>query len=423
MIYNTTKQENSNVNMGFAWLLFLIVPIISFLFAVKNYPIKKYRIFIYGFLLFYGFTFLPIPKSDGSRHKERFEAMKDYTFRDYSIDVSDVVTGKSDNTDFYILTISYISNIISKDTRIFFLIVASIYYFVFLKLIATIWNLVLKKETKYFISFFLGCCFIDNLSAGLDGIRFPLAFMVFCLGALNLLITNQKKHLFIAALSLLIHFALVYSLPFLVVVYLLRYSIKTWVLYTFIAVVVSLSFLFFDFIQSNLGALGTTAETKFAGYTGEGFLETRADVQQSWNWYVTFNLYSTYVFSVVSLLLIKLKFFKIKFDSLSDRLFVFSFVMLIHAVLSGSVVDIISNRYNILFKFFQLIFLFYLSSINKGNKLMIFLNYVYIPIVIINILIKTRADLYTANVLLFFGNFILSFFINEPISIQDYLLN
>lgn len=423
MIQNTTRQENSKVNMGFAWLLFLIFPIISLIFAVKNYPIKKYRIFIYGFFLFYGFTFVPIPKSDGSRHKEHFEAIRDYTFSDYCQDISDVVTGKSDNTDFYILTINYVSNFISKDTKIFFLIVASIYYFVFLRLIATIWNLVLKKETKYFISFFLGCCFIDNLSAGVDGIRFPLAFMVFCLGALNLLITNKKKHLFIAALSLLIHFAFAYSLPFLVVIYLFRFSIKTWVLYFLIALVLSLSFLFLTFIQSNLGSLGSTAETKFAGYTAEGFLEGRADVKQSWNWYVVFNLYSTYVFSVLSLLLIKLKFFKLKFDALSNRLFVFSFVMLIHAILSGSVVDTISNRYNILFKLFQLIFLFYLSSINKGNKLMIFLNYVYVPIVIINILIKTRADLYTVNVLIFFGNFILSFFINEPISIQDYLLN
>jgi hypothetical protein len=192
---------------------------------------------------------------------------------------------------------------------------------------------------------------------------------------------------------------------------------------TLLIVVLSLSFLFSSFIQSNLGTLGSTAETKFTGYTAEGFLETRSDVKQSWNWYVTFNLYSTYYFSIISLLLTKLKYFKIKFNSLSNQLYVFAFVLFIHAILSGSVVDIITNRYNIFFILFELIYLFYLSSINKNNKLLNFLNYIYIPIIIINVLIKMRSDLSTANILLFFGNFILSFFMNEPISIQDYLFS
>lgn len=414
-------QDTKKQNVGFAWVLFFIFPLLTFIFAIKNYPVKKYRIFIYGFFLFYGFTFLPIPNSDGSRYKEFFE--ETYSFNNYIVDVVDVVEGNSINTDFYHLTIRYIARQISDDSRYYFLIAASVYFFIFLKLIDTIWTFVSKDNAKYFISFFIGCCFIYNLSAGVNAIRFPLAFMVFSLGALKLILSSKRKYLFLSLLSILIHFAFVYSCLFLVIAYLLKFSIKPWILYLALALVLSLSFLFFSLIQSNLGSLGSTAETKFTGYTGEGYLERRGVTVESWNWYITFNLNSTYFFSIFSLLLTRLKYFKIKSNFISNRLYVFSFVLFIHAILSGSVVDAVTNRYNFLFIFFELIYLYYLSSININNKLLNFLNYIYIPILIINVLIKIRGDLYTVNVIVFFGNFILSFFINEPVSIQDYLLN
>ena len=303
------------------------------------------------------------------------------------------------------------------------MIAASVYFFVFLKLIDSIWTLVTNENTKYFISFFIGCCFIYNLSAGVNAIRFPLAFMVFSLGALKLMLTTKWQYLLIAILSVLIHFAFVYSVFFLVAIYLLKFSVKPSILYTSLVLVLSLSLVFSSFIQSNLGTLGSTAETKFSGYTGEGFLERRGDVRESWNWYISFNLFSSYYFAIISLIMTKFNYFKIKFDYLSNKLFVFAFILLIHAILSGSVVDAVTNRYNILFILFELIYLFYLSTININNKLLIFLNYIYIPIILINVLIKIRGDLYTANIIIFFGNFILSFFINEPVSIQDYLLN
>lgn len=411
-------------NKAWLWIIYIIYPLVPFIFAIKNYSIKKYRIFIYVFFLFYAYTFLPIPNSDGSRYKQVFEATQFYSFNSYCNDIGAVVTGNSINTDFYHLTIHYLAKLISNDSRIFFLISGSIYFFVFLKLLSIIWQLVENKNTKYFISFFLGCCFIYNLCAGINGIRFPLAFMVFSLGALKLLVTKEKKYIFVAFLAILIHFAFIYSFLFLIPIYLLNFSVKPWILYVLLIIVLSFSYLFSSFIESKLGLLGsTTAESKFSGYTGEGFLEKRANNKESWNWYIGFNLYSVYFFSFISFFLTRLKFYKIKFDSLSNKLFVFSAVMLVHSILSGSVVDSVSNRYNMLFIFFELLYLFYLSSINNGNKFLKFLNYIYMPILIINILIKLRGDLYTVNILILFGNFILSFFIKEIISIQDYILN
>lgn len=415
---NTKKQ-----NIGFSWVLFFVFPLLSFIFAVKNYPIKNYRIFIYGFFLFYGFTFLPIPKSDGSRYKAAFESAQAYDSYEYFKDFKEILNSESEYTDYYQITLKFVAKQISDDSRYYFLLAASVYFFVFLKLLSTIWDLVLNNNSKYFISFFIGCCFIYNFSAGVNNIRFPLAFMVFSLGALKLIITNKKEYLLLAFLSVLIHFAVIYSVVFLIIIYLLKFSVKPWLLYTSLIVVLSLSFLFFSFIQSNLGSLGSTAETKFTGYTGEGFVDRRGATVESWNWYISFNLSSSYYFAIISLIMTKFNYFKIKFDYLSNKLFVFAFILLIHAILSGSVVDAVTNRYNVFFVLFELLYLFHLSSINLNNKFLKILNYIYIPILIINVLIKLRGDLYTANIIIFFGNFILSFFINEPVSIQDYFLN
>ena len=39
------------------------------------------------------------------------------------------------------------------------------------------------------------CVFIFNFSAGINGVRFPMAFMIFCYGAFNLITTNKTKQI------------------------------------------------------------------------------------------------------------------------------------------------------------------------------------------------------------------------------------
>ena len=413
------KEKN---NRFLLWILFIIYPLASFIVAIKNYSIKKYRIFIWLFFVFYGFTFLPMPHSDGYRYKENFENSGDYNFQLYKQDIEDIFTGEANNPDFYATTLKFVAKAISDDSRIYFMFAAMVYFFVFLKLIESIWNLVINIKVKYFISFFIGCIFIYNLSAGVNGIRFPLAFMVFSYAALQLIVTRKLNYLFVALVSVFIHFAFIYSIAFLVIAYLLKFSVKTWMLYSLLLLAVTFSSLFPTFIANNLQFFGTVAESKFTGYTGEGFQEKRASNLERWNWYVYLNLYSVYFFGVVSLFMTRLKKFNIKFDFTSNRLFVFAFLMLIHALISGSIVDVVSNRYNLIFILFELIYLFYISGLNPSNRFLKFLRYVYIPILIVNILVKLRGDLYTVNTIVVFGNWIFATFIEVTVSIQDFIL-
>ena len=372
--------------------------------------------------MYYGYTFLPIPSSDGSRYEEDFASTMSYTFSQYLYDVEEVFKGEANNPDFYAPTLKFVVHSFTNDPKIYFLIAALIYFTVVLKFLGTIWELVVPKKKQYFLSFFIGCCIIYNFSAGVNAIRFPLAFMVFAYGALNLIVKDEKKYLFIAFLSILIHFSFLFSFVFLISIYFFKFKSKPWVLYLLLLLFTLFGSLFPAFIEQNLQLFGKASESKLEDYTQEGFVEGRAEHLEVWNWYVYFNFYSTYFFAISTLFLTRLKFCKIKTDTTSEKLFVFAVVMLIHALLSGSVVDVISNRFNILFVLFTLIYLFYLSFNNYDNKIFRLINYIYIPILILNILIKFRADLYTVNAIVVFGNVIAAFFIDINVSIQDLIL-
>lgn len=402
--------------------MFALYPLGVLIYSIKNFAVKKNRLFILLFFMFYGYTFLPIPSSDGSRYQEDFETSDTYTFSQYSYDIQEIFRGDANNPDFYAPTLKYVVRSFTSNSKIYFLIAALFYFFVVLKLLGTVWEMVVSKNARYFISFFIGCCFIYNFSAGVNAIRFPFAFMVFAYGALNLILKDEKKYLFIAFVAVLIHFAFSFSLLFLIVIYLFRFKSNPWILYFLLLLFAFFGSLFPSFVEQNLEFFGKATESKFDAYTQEGFVETRVDHLQVWNWYVYFNFYSTYFFPLVALFVTRIKFFKIKTNELSEKLYIFAVVMLLHALLSGSVVDVISNRFNLLFIFFTLVYLFYLSIENHNQKIFRLLNYIYIPILIVNILIKFRADLYTVNAIVVFGNVIATFFMDINVSIQDFLL-
>jgi hypothetical protein len=159
-----------------------------------------------------------------------------------------------------------------------------------------------------------------------------------------------------------------------------------------------------------------------AGYSDDDYIDSRKDIVVQWNWYVAFNLYGSYYFSIIAVLLSKFKTFKLKFDTTSNRLFGFVIIMLIHSLFSAAVVDPISNRYAILVNLFSLIYLMYLSAANSDSKFLKVMNYIYLPILVISVLVKLRVDLDTFNSVLFFGNAIMVFIIDSSISIQELLI-
>lgn len=416
--YKNAKRSIANSEKTL-WLLSLIWPFISFYYAIRNLNIKRYRKFILLFAILYGLSYIPIPHSDGSRYAEKFNAIKDYSLNNYWSDITHIYDTDSKYQDVYAHTLFFVSSKITNNVHVFHMISAAVYFFVFLKLMYSLYDLFPGMRRRYFFLFFLGCVFIFNFSAGVNGVRFPLAFMVFSYGSLNLILKNDKKFLLIAMLSPLIHFTFYYALFFLLLYTFVPIVKNKFVLISFIVLSVSINAIFGEFIQSNVGMLSESFETIVDGYTGDGYIERRNEHANNWNWYVQLRGFGNYYFAIFSLLLVSMLKRRLKFNIIADNLYAFAILMLVASIITGGMLDVISNRFANLASFFTLSFLLYISVLNQKSKILKTLSVTYIPIFMLTALVILRGDLYTVSPLLLVGNPLLTLIVETPVSIMD----
>ena len=414
---NRKKKDN-----GALWFVSFIFPLASLIIAIKNFELVTYRKYILFFALLYGFTYIPIQYSDADSYANRLEQYKNYDSYDYISDITSIYERDAKYPDIYAYTLFFITGNISSDPQIFRMLTALLYFFILIKLIGTLRALTVDLRWKYFIWFFLGCVFLMNFSAGINGVRFPMAIMVFAFGALNYLLTKKKKFLIIAALSTLIHFSMLYVVLILILQFFIRDIKNTGLMYLILLLAIVFTTFFVGFIQSGMGFLGDAYEAKLLEYTSDAYILSREDHVLRWNWYLQFDRYSTYIFSIIAVLLTKIIKGRLTFDRIANRLFTFAVLITTASIISGAMVDSISNRYFLLANFFSLSYLFYLSTINQKSKLLINLSRIYIPIFILHALIIFRGDLYTVSPYLLFGNPIIMLFYKSDVSIQTLLL-
>lgn len=409
-------------NIALTWIIFFVLPLFAFLISLRNYKCREYRIFILLFGVLYGFTFIPIVPSDGSKYAKKFEEIERYDWNEYVYDVTHILKAGAENPDLYGYTIFFITSKFSKDAKFFFMVAGLVYFLVFLRLISSIYDLTEGIKGKYYFWFFLGCVFIVNFSLGMNGIRFPLAFMVFSYGALKLVITNEIKYLGIALLSPFIHFMFVFPALFLMLYRFVPFSRNHAFLLIFLFLAMFFGRIFHSYIFNNASIFGDPFEARLEGYTSDAWIEARENHVTEWNWYVRFRLYSSYYFSVLALIIAWI--WKRKFcqNDISERLFVLALLMTIVSFITGSLVDALSNRFTSLAELFTLILLFYLAYINKHSALLKILSWIYIPVFIIKALVIFRADLYTVSPYLIFGNPILMLLYESSVSLQELIL-
>jgi len=411
-------------NLAFTWLVFLVLPALSFIVAVRNYSLPHYKVLVLGFLMLYGFTFIPIPDADGTRYIEEFNTYSSYSFDDFSEILTNKYTSSEDDPDIYSTILLYLSTRISRNYHIFFLLAALIYFAVALKLWETLWSSGGVKSQNWHTVFFIGTLFILNISAGVNGIRYPLGLMVFSLAALKFIMKPRVKYLLLGCLSVLVHFSLLFPLIFLLLFSVLQ-RIKT-------TKIVMLSLLFAlltasvisQFVSSNTSIFGAAYQVKLEGFTGEDYLASRTSHISGWNWYVQINLFATTYFLIIALILIQFKRFRLSIDETSNRLLMFSIVILIQCIISGNILDPITNsRYYLIMNLFGLATLFYIGARNQPGNLIKTLAYAYMPILLLRVLIILRNDLHTVSPPLVFGNILSILFVETDTSVYDMLFN
>lgn len=398
-------------NEKYTWLSFLISPFFTFLIAIRNFKQKSLRKFLVLIGGLYGLYFVPIPDSDATRYQIYYRDHSNYTFSEYLFDIFNM--GSSENTfpDVYAYTMFYIGHLFSSNPQFFHMLTALVYFYVFVKLIGGVFDYDSYVLKKYSGVFFLGIVFLMPFSSGINGVRWPLGLMVFLLGTFNLLTKNKIKFLFLAALSIFIHFSLYPAVIALIMYYFLPFLQKTNYVVLFALFALVAGSLFSTLLFSNLAVFSEVAENKLQDYTGDGYIEYRENSQANWNFYVGFARYGTYIFSCVTLLIMWLKQKYLHTNVITKSLFCFAVLMSAISFLANGVVDLSTNRYTLIVSFFTLVYLVYLGVLNHKSKIIKLLMYLYAPILILNILLMIRVEWQTLGIELLVSQ-VLVFFIS-----------
>jgi hypothetical protein len=396
--HNKKLLEFNAENLGYTWLLFFIAPVLAFIISVKNFKYKFLRKFIVLFGGLYGLFYIPIPNSDATRFQSYYAEHENYSLSQYLSDIFNVFSGDTLFPDIYAFTVFFIGNLFSSNPQLFHLITGLIYFFVFIKLIGCIYDLDYKILKRSYGWFFLGIVFITNFSSGINSVRWPLAVIVFLYGALNLITHNKVKYLFIASLSILVHFSLYPIVLVLALFYFIPFLRKINILGVLAIMALIAGALLKDLIFGNSDILGVVIEDKLADYTGEGYLEKRAASQSDWNFYVPILSFGNYFFAIAALCIMWFKQKKMITNQITNQLFGFAIFMVAISFAASSVVDLATNRYTIIVSFFTFVYLIHIGFLNKNAKVLKVLMYVYIPIILLRIFSMIRVDSETIGI-------------------------
>ncbi len=328
-------------------LLFFLFPIAAFGHSVRRIHIKEHFWIVLLFALFFCYTYIPILDSDATRYVERFGSLKNYGLRQYWDDIKNMYDGSGEYQDAYVYTIQLVVSPFTSDIRVYRLVLGFIYFYTFLSLIKHVILNNPGQRTK-FNWFIIGFVFIISFGAGINGIRWPLAFMVFLLGSYRYIITPHIKFIFLASLSALIHFMFFYSIIFLFIYILTKKYYNPKITILLILGTLIAGTLISSAIRSNLGAFGEGVEANSLGYIeNENWKELRVETFQRTNWYVQLQRTAPYVFVSLALFLTTYFSFNLKLSDTTVALQYFALISFLASLLSAQLVVGADNRYAI----------------------------------------------------------------------------
>jgi hypothetical protein len=389
------KRHN---NKAYLFIIFLMSPVIALIYAVKNFSNKRYHVIILMFAFLYGYTFLIIPDSDSVRYQFYYQGVAQYTWPDFLYQILNVYSDSTGYSDIYMLSLSFLCTRFDANFQIFMGIHSVIYFSLLIGIAITILENISKFDYKRYLVYFIGALTLYSLATGIIGIRFPIGVMVFSYFTLKYIFSNKLKYVILGGLSFLCHISLVPVCLGLLLFYLLSF-VKGFRLKLFFVLLFLITLTNINITDVAEGVDSDVITDKVGSYTNEDFIKGREDHTKKWNWYVQLRMVAGYNFLIAALFLSRLKIFKLKTNETINKFFLLTLIFLGIAVFNSTYLDSISNRYNHFFNFICLLYLFFLFSFNKTTRLSVSLKWIFLFILILNILIGLRADSYTFDVI------------------------
>lgn len=400
------------------YILFVLWPFVSLIFAVKNFHIKRYRWIILLFFIFFALVFIPENAGDGSRHARLFLKTAERPISELFDIINDVIQRNSGAyLDIYTPIVNYTLSRVSNWPNTAFAFHALVFGFFYLKSIEIVYDeFPLKRyynlNSLVFFVFFVTLISIHRISF----VRFYTAGWLFFYMSYQYFKTKERKYLLWSTLSVLIHLSI---LPLFGLLLLHSFLGNRTKIYTLILV---FSFITPDFFNQIFEQLQTSRpegllEDKLNTYADKDFLRGRVNRLENLNWYAKYK-FSAIIFSLFSVALIfVIKFWRGRQDDLQNALL--SYVVLLLAFYNFITATVgASERYFLLVALYILVYLFRHFQINKVNQVSS-MTLLCLGPMLLWIVMEIRLIAQYANPMLLVGNPLVAIIIEFDQSIWD----
>jgi len=402
-------------NVKYNILLFLIHPLLSLLYSIRNFRLATSRIIIVGFFALFGYGYvIPDQSYDIYRIVLNFKSISNKPFIEFFQKISLLFIDEKTKPDFGLDLISFIVSRISDSPNLFILTLALTAGIILIKNIQI--HFLIYKEYQninslIFLIFFIVLLPIYNIGQ----FRFYSATLIFVLGSFHIFNEQNKiKYLLLTSISIFFHFS--YALPVvLLVIYLILGNRNK----IYIPLLIS-SFLLAEITLPYLKLLYNTQDTGsyeqiIRGYTSKAYFKQVLNQNLNTMSLLIYQKAINKYFFFGALIIIY--FSRLIKDKMTENIISFSFLLLSFINYFEGIRDI-NQRFGILFSILISILLikyFVLNKVRGLNPITLF----GIIILGVNIIIFARYFIGFANITLLLPTPISTFIIDSKTSILD----
>lgn len=344
---NTSKD---NKNTAWSLIFFLLWPALSFLYFLKRYSLSYSKVIFFLFYGLFGFTFIINERSDSSRHIQYLANSETQSLSDFIYILMDPLSGGNKKPDYLMDSINYLISRFTINPQFYFLTLSLLFGWFVVKNLNIQYRVYLERKnlTSYiFIVFFI--VLLSPMRIVSFGHYFALVVFVYCFYKF---ITQKKDiYLFIAALSVFIHYGFVFAFGLLIIYRFIGNNNKLYY------ILILLSILFHENAASIIReyglALDIGLQQSIKGYTNEAYLEKISEIQQNRNFILDNYIRATTLFFIISMILLKLRVKKL--GNISEHLYSFSLLFFSFVNFTQDL-ESITNRFSIMLQVLCCIF-------------------------------------------------------------------
>lgn len=372
-------------------LLLIVWPFGALLYSIYNYDEKASKVVFIVFTALFGYSM--VAESSGLDLYRVLRLLPEA----YHQSLGSYLTyrGVNESVDIYRDAVTFIVSRLTNNPKWLMLSFGLVAGYVYTKTLSLFTSEFTGKNIFTYILVITFSCIIGMDS--IAGVRFGLAAYVFFYGAIKVINTGDKRYLWVALLSALIHFSFLSAFLLLVIFIFFKFDDFPKAIYIILILSFFLPDLMHSFINEYSGVFGSGIKARTELYSNLG---EDMDLKNT-VWFVRLRIIVMMVFCYLALFVTRLRKQNLHYSGKLNRLFFFSLLILSFINFTMDIPHF-GYRFQFIFLIFAFYYLYKVYAENPGSVLVIRLVWISLPFSILMMFYTARSILSISSLALYY---------------------